>query len=351
MLTNWKNIIISEYASVEDAINIINDNIKYRTAVVVDDKNKLLGTVTDGDVRRGLIRHVPISAAVTEVMNKFPHTVAINYEKDELDDLLINSDFYILPVVENDVLVGIEALEDFCDEHTASSTVIIMAGGFGTRLKPLTDNCPKPMLKFGDKPLLEYIINEFKSYGFKKIILSVHYMQDQIVEYFSNGKEFGVEISYYREREPMGTAGCLQSIVCQYNLTGPVIVTNGDVFTKIDYQSLLNHHDKIDASATMCIRSYQVEVPYGVVKFDMQKFCDIEEKPKQNYFVNAGVYVVNADLINALSLDPPFDMTDLFKFALRRGENLSVFPLHEYWLDIGHMKDYELFQEEYSCQV
>jgi NDP-sugar pyrophosphorylase family protein len=219
-----------------------------------------------------------------------------------------------------------------------------MAGGFGTRLYPLTKNTPKPLLKVGNKPLLEIIIEQFISCGFHNFYVSTHFKSEQIRDYFKDGKSYNVSIKYVHEDVPMGTAGSLGLL--PNNLTNlPIIVMNGDLLTRVDFKNLLDFHSKHNSKATMCVREYDFEVPYGVVEVDNYSVKDIKEKPVHSFFVNAGIYVLNRSLIDKVDGKSYLDMTDFLEKELNNG-GVNAFPVHEYWLDIGQIDEYERANRE-----
>lgn len=239
-----------------------------------------------------------------------------------------------------------EALEDFLKPAPRDNAVVIMAGGLGTRLAPLTKDCPKPLLKVGSKPILETILESLISCSFRSFFFSVNYRADMIESYFGNGSKWGVSIRYLREEEPLGTAGALSLLPPVPDK--PMIVINGDLLTSLNFAHLLQYHEEHGSSATMCIREYAYSIPYGVVDTDQHRFRGIREKPVHRTFVNAGIYVLESRLIAAIPPSTFTNMTVLFEQLASRGERVSVFPVQEYWLDIGRMDDYERANREYG---
>jgi NDP-sugar pyrophosphorylase family protein len=233
----------------------------------------------------------------------------------------------------------VELLDYLLEAPERENWVVLMAGGLGTRLAPLTDNCPKPLLKVGNKPILETIIENFISHGFKRFYLSVNYKAEMIEEYFGDGSRWGAEIRYLREDKKMGTAGALGLI--PEPLTQPFLVMNGDLLTKVNFSQLLNFHQEQNAHATMCVREYDFQVPYGVVSVDKHRIKSIEEKPVHRFFVNAGIYVLDPEAVSLIPADMPYDMTSLFEQMTANEREVIAFPVREYWLDIGHRDDFE----------
>ena len=223
--------------------------------------------------------------------------------------------------------------------------VILLAGGFGTRLRPLTDNCPKPLLKLGGKPILETIVESFISFGFHQFYISTHYMPDTIKEYFGDGSQWGVDIHYVHENEPLGTGGSL-GLLPDTLPDLPILMMNGDLLTKIDFVQLLKYHETYQPVCTMCVREDEYKVPYGVVEADGMKITSLVEKPTHKYFINAGVYVVSRKMVSAVTSNTRIDMTELIEQRLKNSEFISMFPVHEYWLDIGQKVDYYQAQKD-----
>ncbi|EYU14226.1 nucleotidyltransferase family protein, partial [Photorhabdus aegyptia] len=213
----------------------------------------------------------------------------------------------------------------------------------GTRLKPLTDSCPKPMLKVGDKPILEILVTRFSKLGFKNLYISTHYMPDQIMEYFGDGSEWGVSIQYVYEEKPLGTGGAL-GLLPENIPNLPLIMVNGDVLTTIDFERLLKFHIKHSPTATMCVREYDYQVPYGVIKGDGHRIIGMQEKPVHRFFVNAGIYIVSPRLFKAVPKNKKIDMPTLLEGEISNNKDVLMFPIHEYWLDIGKMDDFQRAQ-------
>ena len=215
-----------------------------------------------------------------------------------------------------------------------------MAGGFGMRLQPLTNDIPKPLLKIGNKPILETILHQFIDAGFHNFYISTHYKADMVRKHFSDGKKWNVSIQYVHEDKPLGTAGALGLLTVDFPEL-PIIMMNGDLLTNVDFGSLLKFHNEQDAIATMCVREYDIQVPYGVVKLSQQKVVSITEKPIQKFFINAGIYVLNSSLLLSVDGESHIDMPNLLEKQIEANEKVNIFPLHEYWLDIGQIEQLE----------
>ncbi|MBT7556012.1 NTP transferase domain-containing protein, partial [Candidatus Woesearchaeota archaeon] len=242
------------------------------------------------------------------------------------------------------ILCGLETLQNLVEKPKYDNPVFLMAGGFGTRLHPLTKNTPKPLLKVGVKPILETIIEQFINYGFHNFYISTHFKSEQIRDYFKNGELHNISIKYLHEDTPLGTAGSLGLL--PNNLPDlPMIVMNGDLLTKVDFRHLLDFHGNHNCEATMCVREYDFQVPYGVVEIDNYKIKKIKEKPVHKFFVNAGIYVLSRNLINKVDGKSYLDMTDFLEKELS-SDGVCPFLIHEYWLDIGRIDEYEKANRE-----
>lgn len=337
-MNEWKKILISPHTEIHGAIKII-DMHSLQIALVVDHNNKLLGTITDGDVRRGILKGIPLDHPVQEVMNKSPVTIPIIKDKKSILNILKINKLRHLPVVDDlGCVIGIERLDDLIQSSKNENWVLIMAGGLGKRLSPLTDKCPKPMLPIGDKPILELIVNNFIEQGFHRFCISISYKAQQIRDYFTDGSKWGAEIHYIHEEKMMGTAGSLS--LFPIKTEKPIIVMNGDILTKLSINQLIGFHIEHQAQATIAVRSYDVQVPYGVVKVNKDRLIGFEEKPIYTSLVNAGIYVLNPEVINRIPKNSYFDMDQLFRIMLSNDELVSIFPIREYWIDIGTVKDF-----------
>ena len=345
-MKDWRQILVEPSDSIYRTLEVI-DRSALQIALVVDEKGRLLGTVTDGDVRRGILRGLDLDSAVAKVMNKDFSSCYVEDTRDKALAIMSNKSLHQLPVIDhNGCLVGIHTIDSLMASKTRDNIVLLMAGGLGSRLKPLTANCPKPLLKVGGKPILESIIESFIEQGFKKFYISINYKGEMIEEYFGNGSDWGIQIDYIREDKRLGTAGSLK-LLPETN-TQPIIVMNGDILTKVDFRNLLDFHINKEADATLCIREYQLEVPYGVVSIERNRFKGIEEKPKERFPINAGLYVLNPELIGYIPYNTYFDMPELFTILARQNCEVVVYPIREYWMDIGHMDDYERANGEYQ---
>ena len=340
----WQDIKILPTATMEETINVI-DKGALQLALVVDEQDFLLGVVTDGDIRRALIRHQSMDCLISEVMHTTPVVANLGTSRNKLLTLMNAKGLNAIPLLSEGKLVGLDTLQKIIERPSYDNPVFLMAGGFGTRLRPLTDKCPKPLLKLGDKPILETIIDSFISSGFHHFYISTHYMPEAIQNYFGDGAKWGVQIEYVHESEPLGTGGSL-GLLPDHLPDLPIIMMNGDVLTKIDFEQLLNYHNQLQPACTMCVREDEYQVPYGVVEADGNRITSLVEKPTHKYFINAGVYVVSKAMINAVKPNERVDMTDLIENYIANKQHVAMFPVHEYWLDIGKMVDFYQAQKD-----
>lgn len=347
MKQHWQQVLIGPETSLRSTIEVI-DRAALQIALVVDESEKLIGVVTDGDIRRALIRGLSLEYPVAEVMNRRPKVATLQASKTQLIAMMEGHHLYQLPVVDTDGrVVRLESLQALYKQPAFPNPVFLMAGGFGTRLRPLTDDCPKPLLEIGGKPILETIIENFIKSGFRQFYIAVHYRAQQIKDYFGSGERWGVTVEYIDEVEPMGTAGAI-GLLPDSLADVPLIVMNGDILTQIDFSRLLAYHNEQQAIATMCVRQYEYQIPYGVVNFEQQRVVGIEEKPLQSCLANAGIYVLDHSLIAEIAEQGRLDMPTLLNRQVAQGELVAMFPLSDYWLDIGREADLLRAQGEFA---
>ena len=342
MSINWKSSLAHPDASILEVMKIIEQDA-LRAACIVDAEMMLKGIVTDGDIRRAIINGFSLDSKISGIMNRNPRTVEQDYNKDELIEYLKSNRLIHMPVVRDGQLVDLVTIEDLTKNEVYDNPVFIMAGGFGTRLRPLTDNCPKPMLKIGQKPILETIIDQFIGAGFHNFYVSTHYLPEKITSHFEDGSNKGVKITYVHEESPLGTGGAL-GLLPDNLIELPLLLINGDILTNINFEHLLHYHQDSKADATMAVREFTIQVPYGVVELDSEKIIGMTEKPSHNFFINAGIYVVSPQIVKSVGRNKRIDMPSLLQKRMSEGEKVSAFPIHEYWLDIGKMKDFEQAQ-------
>lgn len=331
----------------DKAIQVL-DHVSLRIVMVSDENDRLLGTITDGDIRRALILHHGMDTCLIDIMFKNPSVAFIEDGREAILAMMKSKDILQVPILDLDRrIVGLETIQNLIEVDKQDNLVFLMAGGFGTRLKPLTDDTPKPLLNVGNKPILETILNQFIEAGFHNFFISTHYKADMVAEYFGDGSQWGVNIQYVHEDSPLGTAGSLGLLPLGLPDL-PIMVMNGDLLTNIDFENLLNFHNEKGGVATMCVREYDFQVPYGVVKSVEQKITSIVEKPTHKFFVNAGIYVIEPSLLGSVDGKSYFDMPSLLEMQIKQGLQVNMFPLHEYWLDIGQIGQFEQAQLDFK---
>ncbi|MBF0628610.1 MAG: nucleotidyltransferase family protein [Magnetococcales bacterium] len=341
----WQAIMIRPELPLLETIRVI-DKGGVRLALVTDDAGRLLGVVTDGDVRRALLKRVDMKEPVMNIMNATPSYARASESRERLLSMMHAKKIEHLPILdEAGCVMGLETLYNLSAPPSRENWVVLMAGGLGSRLSPLTDMVPKPLLKVGSKPILEVILESFISHGFYRFFLSVNYRREMIKEYFGDGSAWGVEIVYLEENGRLGTAGSLS--LFPERPREPFFVMNGDLLTRINFQHVLNFHLEHQSRATLCVRKVEQTVPYGVVRLDAHRLVNIEEKPIQEYFVNAGIYLLDPGVLPLIPKGQYFDMPTLFQSIIKQGETTAAFPFLDYWMDIGRMGDFRQACRDY----
>lgn len=328
----WKQSLIDSENDIKKALNIINHS-ELKIALVLKDK-KLIGTISDGDVRRGLLKKCNLHDNVKKIINKN----FVYLEKNEIGDSEIydlkNKNISVVPVIgKNKKIKDVISLKTNILTKKIENTVVLMVGGKGLRLRPFTNETPKCMLEINGKPILLRIIEQFKEYGFHNFIFSVNYLKKNIIDFFKDGSKYGVNIKYIKEDTPLGTAGSLGKI--NYKKSLPLIISNGDIISKINYDDLINHHEKSQALVTITVRRHEIHNPYGVVITEGEKFVDIVEKPTYSSMINAGVYVINPKVLSYIKKDKFLDMPELILKLKKDAAKINTFAVHEDWLEIG----------------
>jgi len=344
MSHNWESILIGPESTVRDALKIIDEGA-LRTALIVSEIRELLGIVSDGDIRRGILAGIALDACVCDVMNTSPTVVTKDASKQQFIDIMESKDILSIPLIENGIVIGLHTLHESLLIKKIDNPVFLMAGGFGTRLRPLTNNCPKPLLKVGDKPILEITLLNFIKSGFTNFYISTHYMPDMIMAHFGDGSKWDVNITYVYEESPLGTGGALGLLPDDLPKL-PLIMMNGDVLTNMDFLKLLDFHVNEFADASMCVREYEYQIPYGVIQGENGKITSMVEKPTHLFHINAGIYVLNPDIFEQVKENEKIDMPTLLEKKIQAEGNVIMFPIHEYWLDIGRMEDYQRAQAD-----
>lgn len=328
-MTSWQSAIAAADDTLHQALSRVGF---HRILLVVDAERHLLGTVTDGDIRRALLRGESMDTPLDRVMNRRPYSVPLNTPRATSLAIMKELDIYQLPVLDNGVVVDLLMLSDMVDIGAERPNwTVILAGGQGKRLRPLTETLPKPMLPVGGQPILETILQELAAHGLRRFYLSVNYKAEVIKDYFGDGARLGVKIRYLEEEEPLGTAGPLGLL--PEPPAEPLLVMNGDVLTKVDFGQMLAFHQSRAAAATVGVRLFEMEVPYGVLEFAGEKVSAIVEKPVQQFKVSAGIYVLDPSAVPTRPV--PLDMPDLLRGVIGQGGTVTGFPIHEYWIDVG----------------
>lgn len=327
------------------------DRSRLGIVLIVDDDRRLVGVITDGDVRRALLANVDLGSPLNTILARkagtryaYPITAPAGADRDTYLQLLRQANCLHLPVVDDGRrVIGLVTLDEFVPDRVLSLQAVIVAGGRGTRLHPLTEETPKPMLPVGDRPLMEIIIQQLRDAGIKRVNVTTHHKPEKISSYFGNGQKFGVEITYVYEDRPLGTAGGL-------GLMEPpretVLVINGDILTQLDFRAMLAYHREHGADLTLAVRQYDFQLPYGVIECEGIAVRRLTEKPLLNFYVNAGVYLLEPAVYRYIPNGEPFDMTDLIQCLLEKRQKVISFPTREYWSDIGQLEDYEQAQKD-----
>jgi dTDP-glucose pyrophosphorylase len=339
-LDHWRKSLLLASVTLQQAIANLNETA-LQIALVVSPQQTLLGTLTDGDIRRGLVRGVQLSSPISEIMHRDPLVVPPTMGRETVLQLMQANRIHQVPVVDDGRrVVGLQVWDELMTpKRRPHNPMVIMAGGQGVRLRPQTDRCPKPLLPVGGKPMLEHIIERARAEGFERFVVAVHFLGKMIEDYFGDGSRWNVRIDYIREEFPLGTAGAIGLL--DPRPEAPFLVTNGDVLTDIRYGELLDFHARHAAAATMAVRLHEWEHPFGVVHTDGVDIVGFEEKPVTRNHINAGVYVLEPHVLDVIRPGEVCDMPTLFTRIQERSLRTIVYPMHEPWLDIGRPQDYE----------
>tara|TARA_Y100001960_G_scaffold177323_1_gene185965 strand:- start:2148 stop:3215 length:1068 start_codon:yes stop_codon:yes gene_type:complete len=344
--SQWARAILDESATLSDAIKTLND-AALRIVMVADSSGMLLGTVTDGDIRRAIIKEKALSISIREAMNSNPVTGRESDPLEVIRNLMSAHDVLQIPILDKqNRIVGVEVLQELV-EADLENHVLIMAGGFGKRLGSLTASTPKPMLDVGGIPILERIIRDLSKSGFKKIHIAIHYKGEVIKSYFGDGKRWDVSIDYVEEQTPLGTGGALTCLSAE-SWAAPLLVLYGDLVLTTPFRQMLSFHCDNACDVTMAVREHLVEIPYGVVETQSQRVIGLSEKPTERFFINAGIYILDQSISRKLPEKTPFDMPTLVSRAIDADCEVMVFPLHEYWKDIGRLETLEEAKLDYQ---
>lgn len=338
-VSNWREALLHVDACIRDAIRCLNE-AALQIVIVVGDSGELAGTITDGDIRRGLLRGLTVDSGIDTIIFREPLVVPPGMRGETVAQLMLANRIHQIPIVdENRHVVGLHQWDEMGRPAERQNLMVIMAGGLGTRLQPHTETCPKPLLPVAGKPMLEHIIDRARADGFSRFVLAIRYLGEMIRDYFGDGSRWNIAIEYIEEAQPLGTAGALGLL--QPLPSGPIVVTNGDVLTDISYGELLDFHVRNNAAATMAVRLYEWQHPFGVVTTRGIEITGFEEKPVHRSHVNAGVYALSPHALRQVAGSERCDMPALFEALRIGGERTIVYPMHEPWLDVGRPSDYD----------
>lgn len=346
MQVNFNTACIPENSTIREAMIAI-DRGGIQLALVLDADRRLIATVTDGDIRRGLLSGLNIEASISHVMNRQPIAVSASAGRAAARLMMREKRLHHVPLIDSERrIVDLAWVDEIIGLEPNKTRIVLMAGGLGKRLRPLTDSVPKPMLQVGNRPLIEVMIQNLIDQGFSRFTLAVNYLSEMIEQHFGDGSQLGVEIEYIHEKERMGTAGAL-SLMHQWP-DSPFVVMNGDLLTSLRFEQMLRFHVEEKSLATMGTREFSMQVPYGVIQTENDRLVGIEEKPNQSFHVNAGIYILSPSIVDLIETGVPLDMPDLFLRALRRGEVTTVYPIRDYWIDIGRSEDLDRARTEFQ---
>lgn len=334
-------LCVSPSASLREAVAVMQNGCKQIT-LVVDDERRLLGTITDGDVRRAILQGIAMETPAGEIMQKSFTAGRASDLASDIFALMQEKLLRHVPLLdEGGILVDLVWISDLIKQDQPDLSAVVMAGGFGKRLLPLTESLPKPMLPMGDRPVMEHIIDNLRTAGVRDVNVTTHYMPEKIKGHFGNGRRFGVEIKYISEDRPLGTAGALGLMKPPRQ---PMLVVNGDIMTQVDFRAMFAFHRENRADLTLGVRQYELQVPYGVIDCEGALIKKICEKPTHKFLVNAGIYLLDPVAHRYIPKNQRFDMPELIEKLIAAGKRVVSFPIMEYWLDIGQHADYQRAQ-------
>jgi dTDP-glucose pyrophosphorylase/predicted transcriptional regulator len=343
---DWRTTLLPLGSTIQQAIYSLETS-SMQIVLAVSEDNRLAGTLTDGDIRRAFLKGLKLESIIDNVIHQKPLAVPPEISRDLVLQIMKINRIHQLPIVDQDgVVVGLHVWDSMVAPKAIENMMLIMAGGKGTRLRPHTENCPKPMLEVGGKPMLQHIIEKASADGFQNFVISLHYLGHMVEEYFGDGSKYGVRIDYLKEETPLGTAGCLSLLPKIPEL--PFIVTNGDVITDICYNEFLDFHNRHEASATMAVRQHEIQNQFGVVRTRGVEIEGFEEKPVYRSHVNTGIYVLEPFTLKHLVYQQHCDMPTLFERVKKNAGRTIVYPMHETWLDVGRPTDLALARNNFS---
>jgi dTDP-glucose pyrophosphorylase/predicted transcriptional regulator len=344
----WQEARVPPTTSIRDALLVMSQT-RLKIALVVDAENRLLGTVADGDVRRSILNGITADQLVTEIMHPEPSTVAPGATRADQIEIMHAKQVQHLPIVESDGrLIGLVSMDQLLVSELPEkpNCAVLLVGGLGSRLKPLTDERPKPLIPIGGRPVLETIVRQLRDHGIRHLYFAVNHMADAIKDHFGNGNDMGVRIDYLEEDRPLGTAGPLGLL--KETPSVPFVVMNGDILTNVDFSGMLKYHTEQRAAATVATRTFEVEIPFGVIENCGDQITNIVEKPAQQYQVNAGIYVFQPGVLDWIETNVHRDMPNFLADLIGDGQRISGFPIHEYWIDIGRLEDFHKAEGDFA---
>ena len=354
-MPDLNKILVRESATIRETMACIDSGAK-GIALVVDDQQRLVATLTDGDMRRAILAGRNLDSTVASLLEGLraagrlsPITARIATSRDSLVQLMSERSVRHIPLLDDEGRVcKVAVLDDLVEAAVGTDLpALIMAGGYGKRLMPLTADIPKPMLSVGDRPLIQRVVEQLRDAGIHRVNISTHHLADVISQHFGDGSAFGVQMEYVTEDRPLGTAGALSLL----QLREPLLVVNGDILTKLDFRALREFHAEHNADMTVAVREYTFDVPYGVIETDGSNVIAVTEKPSMKFFVNAGIYLLSPTVREYVPNNEHFDMPQLIERLVAAGRTVVSFPVWEYWLDIGSQDDFEKAQRDVGPRI
>ena len=347
-ITDISALGITPNSSLRRAIACIENN-DAKIALAIDEEGRLIDTITDGDIRRAMLDGVDLDGDVILLRKRRtsswqPVTAHVDSEPAVMLRMMKEASVRQLPLLDDaQRVVRLVTLQELTSEDTFPVQAVVMAGGYGTRLRPLTEQLPKPMLPVGGRPVLERIIDQLRDAGINSVSITTHYKAEAISQHFGDGSDFGVRINYVNEGQPLGTAGALSLLDVSDE---PLLVINGDIVTGVDFRAMMDFHVEHQADMSVAVRQHELQVPYGVIETDGETIVKILEKPTIRHFINAGIYLLDRDVTQTIPNENAYDMTDLISKLITDGRRVISFPIREYWLDIGQHADHKQAEED-----
>jgi dTDP-glucose pyrophosphorylase len=334
---DWTSAVVDASLDLHGAI-VALDRVGLQILLMTDSEGHLLGTITDGDIRRALLRGSPLTTAARDVMHLTPMVVGPDLGRTAVLTLMQVNKIRQLPIISPEGrVVGLHLWDQVLAVPAHDNTVVLMAGGFGKRMMPYTETRPKPMLEVAGKPLLQHALERARADGFTRFLITLHYLPQVIQAHFGDGSAFDVDIDYVHEDTPLGTAGALSLIKDRPSV--PMIVANGDILTDVRFSDMLEFHRQHGATATMAVREHEYHNPFGVVQTDGVNITAFEEKPVWRTKINAGLYVLNPEALDLLTPNSHCNMPTLFERIQAKASRTIVYPMHETWMDVGNPQD------------